>query len=154
LDMGCGRGAVLSMVAKCLDRAHAFGLDLWNSIDQSGNGPEAALRNLELEGVKERCKVETGNMMAMPFPDAMFDLIVTSLAIHNIKGQVGRFKALDEAFRALKPGGRLVIVDLLPMAGAYAKHLHDQGMTHVEEQPMDWRCWFGLPWGVRLVTAS
>jgi arsenite methyltransferase len=38
-------------------------------------------------------------MMAMPFPDAMFDLVVSSLAIHNIKGQAGRFKALDEALR-------------------------------------------------------
>jgi ubiquinone/menaquinone biosynthesis C-methylase UbiE len=154
LDIGCGRGAVQSMVAKGLDRGHAFGLDLWNSVDQSGNSPEATLRNLEVEGVKERCKVETGNMMAMPFPDAMFDVVVSSLAIHNIKGQAGRFKALDEAFRVLKPSGRIVIVDLLPMAGAYAKHLHEQGMKEVKEQPTDWRCWFGLPWVVRLVTAN
>ena len=70
LDMGCGRGAVLSMAAKRLDRGHAFGLDLWSTVDQSGNSPEVTLRNLEVEGVKERCTVETGNMMAMPFPDA------------------------------------------------------------------------------------
>jgi ubiquinone/menaquinone biosynthesis C-methylase UbiE len=154
LDMGCGRGAVLSMAAKRLDRGHAFGLDLWSSVDQSGNSPEATLRNLEVEGVKEMCKVETGNMMAMPFPDTMFDLVVSSLAIHNIKGQAGRFKALDEALRVLKPGGRLVVVDLLPMAGAYTKHLQERGMKEVEEHPMDWHCWFGLPWVVRLVKAN
>ena len=44
--------------------------------------------------------------MAMPFPDAIVRLGLSSLAIHNIKGQAGRFKALDEAFRVLKPGGR------------------------------------------------
>ncbi len=154
LDMGCGRGAVLGMVAKRLDRGQAFGLDLWSSVDQSGNSPEATLRNLEVEGVIERCRVETGNMMAMPFADAKFDLVVSSLAIHNIRGQSGRFKALDEAFRVLKPGGRLVIVDLRPMAGAYAKHLHEKGMKDAKDQPMDWRCWFGLPCMARLVTAS
>jgi arsenite methyltransferase len=102
LDMGCGRGAVLSMAAKRLDRGHAFGLDLWSTVDQSGNSPEATLRNLEVDGVKDRCTVETGNMMAMPFANAMFDLVVSNLAIHNIKGQAGRFKALDETFRVLK----------------------------------------------------
>ena len=42
-------------------------------------------------------------MMAMPFPDAMFDVVVSSLAIHNIKDQGGASRPLDEAFRVLKP---------------------------------------------------
>ena len=124
------------------------------TIDQSGNSPETTLRNLEVEGVKERCTVETGNMMAMPFPDSRFDVVLSSLAIHNIKGQAGRFKALEEAIRVLRPGGRIVIVDLLPMAGAFTNHLQEKGMSDVRDQPMDWRCWFGLPRAVRLVTAN
>jgi len=90
--MGCGRGAVLCMVAKRLDRGRDFGLDLWSSIAQSGNNPEATMRNLKVESVRERCRVETGNMMEMPFPDAMFDVVVSSLPIHNIKDQAVRLR--------------------------------------------------------------
>jgi ubiquinone/menaquinone biosynthesis C-methylase UbiE len=153
LDMGCGRGAVLGMIAKRVDRGGAVGLDLWSSVDQSGNNREATLRNLDLEGVGKRCRVATGNMMTMPFADATFDVVVSNLAIHNIKGQRGRFRALDEAYRVLKLGGRLVIVDL-SFTKAYAKHLRERGMDEVERRSLDWRCWFGIPWVAGLVTAT
>src|SRR5579875_1360418 len=83
LDVGCGRGAVLAMVAKLLPNGHAVGLDLWTA-DQSGNNPEATLQNLTAEGVSGRCELRTGDMLAMPFPDATFDLVVSSMAIHNL----------------------------------------------------------------------
>ena len=54
----------------------------------------------------------------------------------------------------LKPGGWLVTVDALPMAGASTEHLHEQGMKEVKDQPMDWHCWLGLPWVVRLIQAN
>ena len=47
-------------------------------------------------------------------------------------------QALYEAIRVLKPGGKVVIVGLLP--GAYAKHLQELGMKAVTDQPTDWRC--------------
>jgi hypothetical protein len=34
-------------------------------------------------------------MMAMPFSGTAFNTVVSGLAIHNIKGRAGRFKALD-----------------------------------------------------------
>src|SRR4029079_7368168 len=37
LDMGCGRGAVLNLVAKRLTTGAVTGLDLWSTQDQSGN---------------------------------------------------------------------------------------------------------------------
>jgi arsenite methyltransferase len=36
LDMGCGRGAVLLLVAQRLTGGRAVGVDLWRSVDQSG----------------------------------------------------------------------------------------------------------------------
>jgi len=79
LDGGCGRGAVLTMVAERLPRGRAVGIDIWSKRDQSGNSAEAAEHNLAAEGVRERCELLTGEMRSMPFPDASFDLIVSSL---------------------------------------------------------------------------
>src|SRR5215211_4228755 len=113
LDMGCGRGAVLLMAAQHLTTGRAVGVDLWRSVDQSGNSPAATQRNAVAEGVADRVDLHTGDMTALPFEDNSFDVVVSSLAIHNIRGRAGREKAIDEAVRVLRPGGRLLIADLL-----------------------------------------
>ena len=51
-------------------------------------------------------------MWARPFPDESFDVVLSSMAIHNIKGAAERGKAIDEAVRVLKLDGRLIIADI------------------------------------------
>jgi ubiquinone/menaquinone biosynthesis C-methylase UbiE len=93
-------------------------------------------------------------MRAMPFPDSTFDLVASSLAIHNIEGHQGRGQAVDEAVRVLKPRGRLLIADLM-WTRAYAKRLRELGMGNVVEQPLDWRfCYGALGMATGLVTAT
>jgi ubiquinone/menaquinone biosynthesis C-methylase UbiE len=153
LDMGCGRGAVLSIVAELVPKGRAVGLDLWRSADQTGNSSEAARQNLYAEGVSDRCALETGDMLAMPFLDSTFDLVVSNLAIHNIAPAERRLRAVDEAVRVLKPGGRLMIADLMS-AGSYARHLRECGMEGVVQPRLGWRFWFGvLGLATGLVTA-
>ncbi len=67
LDLGCGRGAVLLVAAQHLITGRAMGVDLWRSVDQSGNSVEATQRNAVAEGVAERVELHTGNMTALPF---------------------------------------------------------------------------------------
>jgi arsenite methyltransferase len=141
LDVGCGRGAVLTMVAKHLPRGRVVGIDLWTA-DQSGNGTDAAERNLEVEGVRERCELVTGDMRSMPFPDGSFDLIVSSLAIHNIRDLAGRMRAIEEIARVLGAGGRVVVADLA-WSKAYAEWLEARGFTGVTRRPLGWRFWWG-----------
>jgi SAM-dependent methyltransferase len=153
LDMGCGRGAVLLKAALLLPQGRAVGVDLWKTGDQSGNSIDATRRNAELEGVADRVELHTGDMTAMPFPDASFDLVLSSLAIHNIVGSQGRTRAIDEAVRVLKPGGRLTIADIAA-TGSYAARLRQRGMSDVRRRRLNWRFWYGGPWtATTLVTA-
>ena len=102
LDMGCGRGAVLVAVARRLTSGRVTGIDLWSTHDQSGNARDVTMRNAALEGVQDRVEIETGDMRALPFPDHTFDLVVSSLAIHNISSNGERAKAVAEAWRACR----------------------------------------------------
>jgi arsenite methyltransferase len=142
LDVGCGRGAVLTMAAERLPRGRATGIDIWSKADQSGNGIDAANRNLVVEGVCERCELMTGDMRSMSFPDASFDVTVSNLAIHNVRGVAGRRQAIQEIARTLVPGGRVAIVDLA-CTRAYAQELEALGFIGVRRRPLGWRVSFG-----------
>lgn len=143
LDAGCGRGAALTMVGKHVPRGSAVGIDIWSKRDQSGNCLAATERNLVAEGVHERCRAMTGDLRTMPFPNASFDLVVSSLAIHNIFGRAGRRQAVAEIARVLKPGGRVAIADLA-YTQAYVQEFERQGLVDVRRHSLGWRFWWGL----------
>jgi SAM-dependent methyltransferase len=146
LDLGCGRGAVLIAAARRLPKGRAVGADRWTR-DQSGNSPEVTLANAAAAGVADRVEVHTADMTALPFSDCSFDVVTSALAIHNIPTPGGRYRALDEAMRVLRPGGQLLIADPWPMAGKYATHL-GQGTL----RPLGPGYWYGGPWlGITLL---
>jgi arsenite methyltransferase len=153
LDLGCGRGAVLLAAAKRLPHGRAIGVDIWQA-DQTDNSQQATLTNAAAEGVADRVELHTADMTALPLPDNSVDAIISSLAIHNIPDRAGRRKALDQAVRVLRPGGRLAIADLRE-TGQHANHLRELGWRNVQRRNLGWRMWYGGPWfATRLVTAT
>ncbi len=154
LDMGCGRGAVLTAVACRLTTGRVTGVDVWSKKDQSGNARDVTLRNASLEGVGDRVQIETADMRALPCPDVTFDLVVSSLAIHNIRSNAERKRAIVEGFRVLKPGGRIVIADI-HATRMYEEALRALGASNVERRRLGWRFWWGNPFAcTTLLTAS
>jgi ubiquinone/menaquinone biosynthesis C-methylase UbiE len=153
LDLGCGRGAILLMAATRLPHGRATGVDIWSSKDQSGNAMEVTARNAEAEGVADRIELRTADMRELPFADASFDLVISNVAIHNISDAAGRDRAIDEAWRVLRPGGRLLIADISKSA-QYQRHLRARGVESVRRS-LGWRTWWGGPWmTTMLVTAT
>jgi arsenite methyltransferase len=154
LDLGCGRGAVLVLAAKRVPNGRAVGIDIWRRVDQTGNTAEATRHNLDHEGVEGQSRLTTGDMRALPFNDATFDVVLSSLAIHNIADAPGRHAAIDEAFRVLRPGGLLLVADFRSTP-EYADALRALGATDVASRNLGWRFWYGGPWAAtRLITAT
>jgi arsenite methyltransferase len=153
LDMGCGRGAVLTAVARRLTTGRVTGVDIWSTRDQSGNAKDVTERNASLEGVADRVEIATGDMRALPFRAATFDLVVSSLAIHNIRQNADRRQAVAEGFRVLKPGGRMVLADIRATA-TYEDALRTLGASNVKRTRLGWRFWWGNPFAATTLLAA
>lgn len=130
LDVGCGRGLLLIGAAKRLPKGKATGIDIWSNEDLSDNSADAVKQNAKIEGVSDRVRIETGDARKLVYPEANYDVVMSSLAIHNIPEKDDRTAAIREMWRVLKPGGKLLIYDIFK-TGEYAKVLRESGANDV-----------------------
>ncbi|MCM2534778.1 class I SAM-dependent methyltransferase [Neobacillus pocheonensis] len=146
LDLGCGRGAIFYLIIKKLGKSvRGTGIDLWRKVDQSGNDLSIAEENAEIEGVNNQVELITGDIRKLPFKDNSFDFVTSNLAIHNIKLKSDREKALKEAYRVLKSGGKLIIADISKVK-EYKNIVEDLGMVNVTLKNAGWQGWWSGPW--------
>lgn len=130
LDAGCGLGLMAIGAAKRLKSGKVTGVDIWDATVLSGNSSDAAKANAKLEGVADKVRLETGDIRKLVYPEKSYDVAVSAVAIHNIGDREGRDKAVREMFRVLKPGGRLLILDIFHVS-EYAEVLRDAGAQDV-----------------------
>jgi ubiquinone/menaquinone biosynthesis C-methylase UbiE len=152
LDLGCGRGAVLIALARRLPRGQVTGLDIWDCVDQSGNAKAATQRNAVTEGVADRVTVETGDIRELPFPGESFDVVTSSLVLHNLRSAADRGQVLENALRVLKPGGRLFVTDIRNI-DEYKRVLEGCGAENLTVRGFGFRACFGVP-RLRLISGS
>lgn len=112
-DLGCGTGLVLSMLAPHVSRV--VGVDASDEMLASARARALHLSNVDLR---------RGSLEALPLPDASLDAAVMMLVLHHVPAPA---LALAEAARVLKPGGRLLIVDMAP----HEREEYRQQMGHV-----------------------
>ena len=127
LDVGCGLGLFLIGAAKRLSTGRAVGIDKWQQEDLSGNNAAGTLNNAMIEGVADKVEVHTGDARQLPFDDASFNVVLSSMALHNIYNAGERKTAVREIARVLESGGRVLIVDVRHIR-RYAATLRDAGL--------------------------
>jgi arsenite methyltransferase len=135
LDVGCGRGLLLIEAAKRLNVGRAVGADLWSTKDQSGNRPTTTRRNATVEDVADRVDIITADASWLPFRDGAFDVVVSGLALHNIRSTPDRRQAMRELGRVLKAAGRVAVFDI-EKSHEYVQELASGGLADVKRSRM------------------
>jgi arsenite methyltransferase len=128
LDVGCGRGLAAIGAARRTPRGSVHAIDLWQTADLSGNSPDALRANARAANIEDRLTIDTGDARNMPYLGATFDVVMSMTAIHNIPEPSGRRAAITEIWRVTKPGGQILIFDIL-YARSYLRHLRELGAT-------------------------
>jgi ArsR family transcriptional regulator len=101
LDIGCGRGRLLKLLASRANRAVGVDID--------GDARQLARRELMLAGLPN-CSLRHGDMYRLPFAHGEFDTIVLDDVLADARYPV---RALKEAKRLLHPNGRLLVLQAL-----------------------------------------
>jgi ubiquinone/menaquinone biosynthesis C-methylase UbiE len=124
LDIGCGTGT-LAIVAK----GHVGATGKVFGIDASPAMIARATSKAAKTGIDVAFKTAVAE--ALPFPEAQFDVVVSTLMLHHLPRKV-RQQCAREIRRVLKPQGRVLVVDFAhaePKSGFLA-HFHRHG--HVD----------------------
>lgn len=104
LDIGYGTGfPILELAERLGASCKVYGIDPWEAARQRA---EFKARLLQVTNVT----LLSGDAAAMPFPDGMFDLLVSNLGVNNFADPLA---ALKECGRVAKPGARLVLTSNL-----------------------------------------
>lgn len=133
LDIGAGTGLLMNGVAKFLTTGKSIGIDIWRAEDLSDNTIENAIRNAELENVKDKIEILTQDARSLSFADNTFDVIVSMFCIHNIDDKKEQEKACFEIARVLKQNGIALIGDYIP-THQYAKYFEKAGLKVISSK--------------------
>jgi len=124
-DLGCGTGTVSHWLSQFCERIIA--------VDASKEMLEAAQENL---AGQEHVELRQGSLERLPVETCELDIALLMLVLHHLPEPR---RVLAEAARTLKPGGRLLILDMLP----HEREDYRQTMGHVwmgfsEKQMTQW----------------
>jgi ArsR family transcriptional regulator len=112
-DLGCGTGQMAEALAPYVARVVA--------VDGSADMLQAARTRLQEQG---NVDVREGALESLPIGDAELDAAIVSLVLHH---QPEPARVLTEAARVLRPGGRVLVVEMLP----HDRTEYQQQMGHV-----------------------
>ena len=102
LDVGCGPASITADLAERVTPGRVVALDA------ASGALEAARATLRDRGLSEQVEVTSGDVMALPFEDATFDVVHAHQVLQHLADPVG---ALAEMRRVTRPGGIVAVRD-------------------------------------------
>jgi demethylmenaquinone methyltransferase/2-methoxy-6-polyprenyl-1,4-benzoquinol methylase/phosphoethanolamine N-methyltransferase len=129
LDVGCGTGTLAMAIKPRVGTGEVHGIDASPEMIQvaqeksAKNGSDIDFRVALIE--------------AIPFPDASFDLVTSSLMLHHLPDNL-KAEGFLEIRRVLKPGGRFMAMDFAASSHSTLDHLlsifgHSRGESMVDK---------------------
>lgn len=122
LDVGCGRGSMLKLLASRANRAVGVDID--------ADARQIARAELMVAGIPN-CSLRKGDMYRLPFADGEFDTVILDDVLADAEAPVD---VLLEAKRQLRPGGRLLVL----------LSIHDRPATELQHTLARWSAAAGL----------
>jgi ubiquinone/menaquinone biosynthesis C-methylase UbiE len=114
MDLGCGTGTLAIMAKRAQPNAELVGLDADPEMLKMAYTKKDQ-ENLDV-------KFDVGFTNDLPYPDASFDCVLSSIMIHHLKTP-DKEKTAREIYRVLKPGGQLHVIDFGRPSTFYGKLL-------------------------------
>ena len=121
LDLGCGTGTLTLMLKRRYPEAEVTGMD--------GDPQVLDIARDKTHGTS--IQWDEGLASSLPYPDSVFDRVVTSLVIHHLVTEDKR-RAFKEIYRVLKPNGELHILDFGAPHSSLTRFMTSY-MRHLEE---------------------
>lgn len=126
-DLGAGEGMISQLIARQAEKVYC--------VDRSTKMVEVGTRLAQTNQL-ENLEYLLGDIEDVPLPDASVDIALLSQALHHADHPS---KAIDEAYRILKPSGRIVILDLKEHTFEKARDLYaDTWLGFAENQLHAW----------------
>jgi ubiquinone/menaquinone biosynthesis C-methylase UbiE/DNA-binding transcriptional ArsR family regulator len=126
-DLGAGEGMISQLIARQAEKVFC--------VDRSTKMVEVGTKLAETNGL-ENLEYLRGDIEDVPLPDASVDIALLSQALHHADHP---HKAIREAYRILKPQGRIVILDLKEHSFEKARELYaDSWLGFAENQLHSW----------------
>ena len=116
LDVAGGTGDISFRFLERAGAGHATVLDLTEPMLIEGR------KRAEAESLSDSLDWIVGDAMALPFEDNTFDVYTISFGIRNVTRPQ---EALNEAFRVLKPGGRLMVLEFSQIPNELMQKVYD-----------------------------